>query len=226
MAARCRPAALGYSISPSRLVWSQPRGSASPTCTHPFAVRLWTRRVSPRGTTRMTFARPSGPVRRFAGSRTVTRGKRSAEAGAGRWAGAGIANAPAVLAAAGPEVGASGGGCTGGGAVATGGGATGGGSGRDATELGAGVGAGAAATGGGDAAGGGTVVWGAAGPCCMDQRAGAVSLPSPRFRRCGRTPGVPAPACGSARRRRWPPRSPAARRSASAACRRSPVYSG
>jgi hypothetical protein len=65
-----------------------------------------------------------------------------------------------------------------------------------------------------------------AGPCCVDQRAGAVSLPSPRFRRCGRTPGVPARACGSAHRPRWPPPSPAAGPSASAACRRSPVCSG
>ena len=32
--------------------------------------------------------------------------------------------------------------------------------------------------------------------------------------RCGRTPGVRGRACGSARRRRWPPRSPAARPSA------------
>src|SRR4051794_4218843 len=32
------------------------------------------------------------------------------------------------------------------------------------------------------------------GPCCTDQRADAVVLPSPAFRRRGRTPGVPAPA--------------------------------
>src|SRR5215212_7365779 len=38
--------------------------------------------------------------------------------------------------------------------------------------------------------------------------------------RCGRTPGVPAPAFGSARRPRWPPRSPAARPFATGAHRR------
>ncbi len=46
------------------------------------------------------------------------------------------------------------------------------------------------------------------------------ALPAFRVMRCGRTPGARARACGSARRRRWPPRSPAARRSASAARRR------
>src|SRR4051812_45213829 len=35
------------------------------------------------------------------------------------------------------------------------------------------------------------------GPCCTDQRADAVVLPSPAFRRCEQTSGVPAPACGS-----------------------------
>src|SRR3954447_6956870 len=38
--------------------------------------------------------------------------------------------------------------------------------------------------------------------------------------RCGRTPGVPAPAFGSEHRPRWPPRSPAARPFADAAPRR------
>ena len=37
-----------------------------------------------------------------------------------------------------------------------------------------------------------------------------------RVMRCGRTPGAPGPACGSARRRRWPPRSLGGRRHASA----------
>jgi hypothetical protein len=53
----------------------------------------------------MTFAWTSGPVRRLAGWRTVTRGKRSAAVEAGGEAGAGVADAPA-----GPELGASGGG--------------------------------------------------------------------------------------------------------------------
>src|SRR4051812_5877178 len=35
------------------------------------------------------------------------------------------------------------------------------------------------------------------GPCCTDQRADTVVLPSPGFRRCAQTSGVPAPACGS-----------------------------
>ena len=35
------------------------------------------------------------------------------------------------------------------------------------------------------------------GPCCMDQRAGAVKLPSSGFMRRGRTSGVQARACGS-----------------------------
>jgi hypothetical protein len=42
------------------------------------------------------------------------------------------------------------------------------------------------------------------------------ALPSSGVMRCGRIPGVRGPACGSARRRRWPPRSPDARRSANA----------
>jgi isoamylase len=46
------------------------------------------------------------------------------------------------------------------------------------------------------------------------------TLPMVRVTRCGRTPGVPGPACGSAPLRRSPPRSPVARSSASAARRR------
>ncbi len=38
-----------------------------------------------------------------------------------------------------------------------------------------------------------------------------------RIMRCGHSPGVPGPACGSARRWRWPPRSLGGRRCASAA---------
>src|SRR3954447_25178052 len=41
--------------------------------------------------------------------------------------------------------------------------------------------------------------------------------------RCGRTPGVPAPACGSAHGRQPPPRSPDAGPCGSAARHRSPV---
>ena len=60
-------------------------------------------------------------------------------------------------------------------------------------------------------------------PCCMDQRVDAVSLSSPGVMPRGRTPGARARASGSARRRRRPPRSPAAHPCASAAHCRSPV---
>ncbi len=49
------------------------------------------------------------------------------------------------------------------------------------------------------------------------------ALPGLGFTRSGRTPGVPGPACGSARRRRWPPRSPDAGPCGNGAHRRSPA---
>jgi hypothetical protein len=62
--------------------------------------------------------------------------------------------------------------------------------------------------------------------CCMDQRAGAVHLPTRIVTRCGRTPGVPAPACGSMHGPRWRPRSSGVRPCASAVRPRSPACSG
>jgi hypothetical protein len=45
------------------------------------------------------------------------------------------------------------------------------------------------------------------GPCCMDRPEHAFGRILPEFKRCGRTSGVQARACGSGQQWRWPPPS-------------------